>query len=1455
MKDRTSWKIMTLFVFAILAASLGTGALMAAASAHGKDGGKPGGSLEDRGSTIHVDAENGDDDSGDGSAGNPYRTIQKGVDEAEDDDSVVVHPGNYTEFIEVGKRLSIKSSTGNPDVTNVTGPDWKDWVFHVTSDWVNISGLRITGTSGGLMGGIFLDAVSFCNISSNNITDNAKGVRMDDATHISIYGNTIDSNGNEGVYVIRASHNTFGSNVIRNNSIGLYIFTSSHVSISGNRFSSNYYGMDLNYLSDPAIVQGNTVEGNRARGIEIDKCDGLAVEGNTIRDNPDYGLYLVASENCRIANNTLDNDPHDLGIYPHEKADFYHTIDTSNTVHGLPIYYWTGEENRTIPDDAGFVGLIDCANITVEDLDLDGVTSHGIMLVGSVDCTVADNEVSDVRDHAIYLGYGSERNTVSGNVIRNDPTKPTYGITLFRSANNEIFDNDIKLNWYGIRLEESPDNTVFSNTANENSYGFFIYSNSDNTEVRDNFAGWNKGTGIHLQLSEGMNVSGNECESNGNYGIALYQCSQNRISWNTLRHNTKYDLYISEYKAYSDGYFDNLIVNNTGSGDRPILYFNTSVNLEGKKLSELILCDADNSIIQNVTIMGSDIRRNNGLVVLGTENSEFINIDSSGSWYGMYLGWSYDNVIRDSSFDDCDENGIRFYDLSERNVVENCTMNSNDVSGIFIYGGKDNTVANCTVNSNGREGLLVFFSSGNEVSGNTVRDNTNWGIHLGASGDNLIYNNYFSNSHNAQDDRDNDWNIEKTRGMNIVGGQYLGGNFWSDYTGNDTDGDWLGNTGTPHDSGGNIQNGGDDLPLLVPTRVLSIRKTVDRDRARPGDLLNYTITVTNIWKQNVTNVTVREIYDEGVDFQYSDPVPSLENDTWFFERIPVNGSETINVTVRLNGTLRDGRKVTNLVEATSEEGGTVSDSAVTRITAPVLWIIVTDDPDPVEAGQLLNYTIEIANTGSAGVADVRVTETYDGNVTLVSASPWPSGGDNVWTFPALNASEMKTIKVSVHVDGGLPDGTVVSNFAEVNCSEGMYDSDEEFTTVFVEQPGAYNVSLTIDEIAGGIEPGASINVSGSITIQPGEAGGAVRSVEVYLDGVHYANAAFTNENFTGTLLLPSNLTGGNHTIMVEVLLMTGEYGTGNRTIRYEPGTVRPTITITIDDISGAIEPGAALAVSGNISIEPAEPGVTITGVKISLDGSEMTAADLNGSRFTGTFMLPGNLTEGNHTITVNVTLDTGEGSEESTGIVYEKEQPHVHTITITIDEMADKVAPGAALTVSGIVVIEPAAGIRSIRVFLDGVEVATAARQGIIYSGSFTLPEGLAEGNHTITVNVTLPSGESAAEEKKFRYEPADDGKKKEDDGDGGGGTWVILGLMIVFVLIALGVGFFVYRKNHDQREAGRIEKIMETKKEGGKEERQVEKAEKKKEEGKKEKQMEETEKKEGEGKAGRETV
>jgi parallel beta-helix repeat protein len=149
--------------------------------------------------------------------------------------------------------------------------------------------------------------------------------------------------------------------------------------------------------------------------------------------------------------------------------------------------------------------------------------------------------------------------------------------------------------------------------------------------------------------------------------------------------------------------------------------------------------------------------------------------------------------------------------------------NENLDLGLFTIG--NNSISSCLFGFQ-LENFSISDWCQPTIKNNTV-ENCSIGIWLNASYGNLIYNNYFDNTLNAKDDTENEWNIVKTVGKNIIGGSYRGGNFWSDYTGVDGDNDTIGDTLLPYTSQGNIITGGDMHPLTNVTGNLSLTAPTD----------------------------------------------------------------------------------------------------------------------------------------------------------------------------------------------------------------------------------------------------------------------------------------------------------------------------------------------------------------------------------------------------------------------------------------------------------------------------------------------------------------------------------------------------------------------------------------------------------------------------------------------------
>jgi len=92
---------------------------------------------------------------------------------------------------------------------------------------------------------------------------------------------------------------------------------------------------------------------------------------NNIAKSSIYGIRIDSSESNTLTNNKMLGNKYNFGFYGYWPSDFIQDIDESNTVDGKPIYYWVNKQNQEIPNDAGYVGIINSTNITaVKDLNL-----------------------------------------------------------------------------------------------------------------------------------------------------------------------------------------------------------------------------------------------------------------------------------------------------------------------------------------------------------------------------------------------------------------------------------------------------------------------------------------------------------------------------------------------------------------------------------------------------------------------------------------------------------------------------------------------------------------------------------------------------------------------------------------------------------------------------------------------------------------------------------------------------------------------------------------------------------------------------------------------------------------------------------------------------------------------------------------------------------------------------
>jgi len=622
------------------------------------------------------------------------------------------------------------------------------------------------------------DGILLVNTTNSNIINNLANTNENYGIRLYLSSNnSLNNNSADGISLAISSNNNLNNNSANSNIVGISLFSSSHNIIKNNGASGNTqwdFHSTSNSINNTVInLTINPTISFTGKDISIKSATTPASDPsgyqnigkyiNAANNSADSWLFLNVSYNDSEVTDLNENT---MRMWKYNGT--WSQVSGTNGVETTQNYVYANLTSFSIfapmastADRSGLINISSCTTIS----------SNGSYLLNQ--SIINSGETNCINITASNVTFDGQGNTIDGLDAAN-----TYGVYVYNSttAQTNVTVQNLNLTdwYYGIYYGNSQNGSIVNNTAISNIFGIYLYVSSNNTLSNNTVNSNNYGIYINMD-SNYNNISNNTANSNGVFGIILQSSSKNTISKNTMTSN----VHSFHLDGGQDSHFNNTIdITNTVDG-KPVYYIKSGSNTTYDSSSNAgifycIWCD-------NITIKDLIFTKNGyGVFFWKTSNSKIENVNAISNSYGIRLVYSSNNIIANNTASGPYQTfGIILLSSSNNTLINNTAWSNS--GGILLTSSSSNTLNNNTANSNG-DGISLDFSNNNNISNNTASSNSLYGIRLYSSNGNTIYNNYFRNQANVFFDGTiyaNIWNTTWQAGTNIIGGLYIGGNFWA----------------------------------------------------------------------------------------------------------------------------------------------------------------------------------------------------------------------------------------------------------------------------------------------------------------------------------------------------------------------------------------------------------------------------------------------------------------------------------------------------------------------------------------------------------------------------------------------------------------------------------------------------------------------------------------------------
>lgn len=679
------------------------------------------------------------------------------------------------------------------------------------------------------------------------------------------------------------------------------------------------------------IVNGPYIGGNywwKSDGTGFSQtCDD--VNGDGICDSPYY-----------LDSNNIDYLPLVSVCYCYNCSDCTSKINDPDCT-TIILNNSISSTGTCIDNPQGFSGkTLNCNYHSITGIVAITSNSSNIKII-NCNIVVGESGTEDMYGIKLYNNSGviiDNTNITSTDITNSeDALHSTYGIYMYNTSDSNITnivieDFNRSLSYqnriYGVKIEDS------SNIDIDNIVIYKILG-GDADEVGTIYDGWDAGNATGVVIID-SNITINNINITwieGGNGCDAYEADGGDAGWGIGIEITNSLVDITELNC------DGVYYGRIGGTSNPDSY---SDGAEGKAYCIKLYNDLD---IKNTSINGTKISNVKGVTYASGE-AEGVYIDTRGmTGIEGYIRIEYIN------FSNIEDYSIFIASLTPpttkgTNVIVNNNNFSLKTTGMKIYNMDNVNITNnkFELQNAADQSTAIYLEEGMylTITGNTITGSTNTnitGITLDDTDSCYIYNNFINTSKHVSflgTIGPNDWNTTKTAGTSIVGGPYLGGNYWAYPNGTgfsetctDTDGDGI------CDDYYNLTN--DNIDWLPLTEPYNNALVVELIKPNNYDIVNYNINFicnATTYGSNITNITLYGNWSGGWHANYTNDTSSLGV-----------SSAYLNITLNIS----DGYYVWNCYACDTSGNCRFADSNYTLIV-DTASPTVTLNPGTTEAG-------------------------------------------------------------------------------------------------------------------------------------------------------------------------------------------------------------------------------------------------------------------------------------------------------------------------------------------------------------------------------------------------------------------------------------------------------------------------------------------------------------------------